>query len=749
MNEIEVVRAGPGSGKTFTLMAKIAQLIEKNEINASEVLVLSMANRSVNALKLSLSQLVGAATAAKVSISTFHSFCASIVDSHGHPDLGMPVKRRLMDKVSWRNMATFFLSTSIVLNSHTINARVTPAQMENILSETANKPHAMDSIAKNHGVSLPYLQEVFAFMRNHGMLRYNDLVHEALSILAASQITKAYLPAVAGYKMVVVDEFQDVYPLLMLLVRAVVTYPTRALPLPLPLLSLSLSLNKHLVVAGDPDQSIYEFLGASSASLDMLPAEFPSMDVVTFDLSESFRCSQAILNAAASLIPGSRPALASRRPHADTLPAPVLLNSPSLYNEMQSIAKEIVRLLSHMGGLIQPKDIAVLARTNHQVDTFLSILLQEYGIFTQKISQGNLWVGSRAHIFRDLLSVLSGHSDSSFSLVDVLIAMDPAPGALNRATKLFNESFKMAKPHSDLYLEDYLLHELLKTNNNNKVSRVYKNYPDQPAKIAEFLNALQKERQSLNEANDSSPESYNPVLVVTCLRNLMSSPGLRGYFERAQAKNDFSANEVLMSFNESLHYCFDCYLAQGEFLDSSFVDYFLRNYDTEVPSLYDNVVCVSTIHSAKGLEFPIVFVMGQDRRGSDWSSVLQNDNGTESTSQARLLYVACTRARNLLYVGTKRIFDDFNDTKKRLFSNQTPSLGSLHLKENGFTENTIGHALQEDLQRPFPGVANINKGRKLFYSQLRSMHSSSEYYRESIVRRFRRGTPKAIGRFKR
>lgn len=138
MDEIVTVKAGPGSGKTFTLMARIACLIGEGEVQPHEILVLSMANRSVNALQNSLERLVGCEVASQVEISTFHSFCGSVVDQYALMlDPGM-LKRRLLDQESWRRLAEFFLQKTVRLNGHSVGATFSPARFDKLLTEIAN-----------------------------------------------------------------------------------------------------------------------------------------------------------------------------------------------------------------------------------------------------------------------------------------------------------------------------------------------------------------------------------------------------------------------------------------------------------------------------------------------------------------------------------------------------------------------------------------------------------------------------------
>ncbi|GEQ71566.1 hypothetical protein JCM33374_g5251 [Metschnikowia sp. JCM 33374] len=111
MNQILRIRAGPGSGKTFTLVARIAHLLS-NGTPPESILVLSMANRSVDSLKDTLSRFIGSEKAAAVEISTFHSFCAGLLEQYGSIMNARYTKQNIFDETTWKTMIGFFSGKS-------------------------------------------------------------------------------------------------------------------------------------------------------------------------------------------------------------------------------------------------------------------------------------------------------------------------------------------------------------------------------------------------------------------------------------------------------------------------------------------------------------------------------------------------------------------------------------------------------------------------------------------------------------
>lgn len=837
MNEILSVRAGPGSGKTFTIAARIAHLLQLG-MDPGNILVLSMANRSVDALRNSLASIIGTEMASSVDISTFHSFCGLIIDQYSPVLQPSMARRRIFDKKCWYNLAQFFLSKLIVLGNSKLEGHITPLRLDKLLSEVTNGDLSIKDAALRYKINADYIETLVRYLNHHGMMRYGDLVKNALSLIEILKTMERPhdpqnmillgMPRLETYKAVFVDEFQDMYPSLLSVVKAVVNYPTFGHE----------NTMKHLTISGDPNQSIYEFLGANASSMANIRHVFPSMNVEEKPLAESYRCTQPILDAATNITlrDGDRTSLISNRT-PDVQVKPVVLQHPNQESEFAFVADEIVRLICCLGGLIRPKDIAVLTRTNAEAERIQAILKGRFGLRSNKISQGNLWVTSPMHIYRDILSVISGESDSSFSLLNLLPVLDRARGSRLRASKLFSASIK--KESGDInFLESFVFDELekiqdkkgKKATTQNKVRAAADNNEHEKAEtdkggrkknknmstletlfkncnmllenIAQFLNQVQIERRKLHKIHQRDPLGYNPQALAKCLANMARLPGIHEYIFSDQ-KHESPFSNYLESFNNSLHHSFEGYSARPDLQENlTFVDYFLQAYDNEVPATSNNLVQVSTIHSAKGLEFPIVFVLGTGKYRAYWDSYLEggvtdemgeksnernrerswdtneareapltvnkeenrridrdhrslaetgkqsefkrctvggyegesakentgenegenegekdhekegeykeeSDNKSEETDQTKpktlssshLLYVALTRARNLVYLGTGLSWDRMLSSAHRLFACSVPELVTSSLR----------NVYDKDFGPPIDGLAQTNE----------------------------------------
>lgn len=668
MNEILSIRAGPGSGKTFTLVARIAQLMQDG-IKPNEILVLSMANRSVDALRNSLRRLVGTEKEQLVAFSTFHSFCGSLLDSNRSPDQQRPL---IANNKTFLNFAEFFRRKLVKLKGESIGGFVTARQMADFLPLIFSNRVSADDIAQRYKINPAYLRNVISYLKSYGLSVYDDIIGDTISLLNRSadafraapdpETARACLLSdVANYKVVIVDEFQDIYPILLDAIKAIVNYPT---------LTTS-EKSKHLTISGDPLQSIYDFLGSSATYMANINSIFPHMTVIEKGLDESFRCTQDILNAAVGVV-SKQPLgdndnrLKSLRPDTHSM-KPILFSSENPDDENRYVADEIARLLCLLGGAILPLDIAVLGSTNKQIEDFQRVLSDRVGIMSHKARSTNNWPNTELNVFRLISGVISGRSHASFDLMGVLQVLDQRTGSTQRTTKLFIDSLERSDSYdSPNFFETYLRGQLQLIKNGvkgAKLSKIYHDCQEHLKILEEFFNKVDFERDLIAKSHSTSPLSYGPAELVKCFERMSTLWPIAQFLKMSSCDSPAAIEEAFRSLNITIHHVFKLFATYDDPRSTNFLNFFLENYDCEIPTIAGNSVEISTIHSAKGLEFPIVFILGmQNRRVSvlaSWDHCLSTtdalNNGTSSefgNLTSRLLYVAMTRARTLLYLGT-------------------------------------------------------------------------------------------------
>ncbi|GEQ72850.1 hypothetical protein JCM33374_g6538 [Metschnikowia sp. JCM 33374] len=500
---------------------------------------------------------------------------------------------------------------------------------------------------------------------------------------------------------------------------------------------------------------------------------------------------------------------------------PILLESRSALEEYHRVADEVVRLLCLSGGLVHLDDIAILTKTNDTAIAMQSVLKTRYGLPSYKLSSGNQWVASRLHILKQILGVIAGESSSNVSLMAILLTLDSETGGRKRVSKLFSESINKRSPGDMMFLETYLFGELSQAKDKTStLSALYKKYPKVLERMAAFINQVQEERLILAETHASNPLLYNPAMLVSCLQRMANLDGISQFLKSdTHETSKATPLEILESFNDSIHHAYGKFSSKRDLQSTTFLDYFLQTYDSEVSSPVGNSIKVSTIHSAKGLEFPVVFILGQTLYAASWDKILQEEhagkdmhkvaNGPEHGRQtargrnagslsfpekdivhennsmqgpnsiSRLLYVALSRARNLVYLGSRKPFEELSAITQARFTTTVPDLkpsaatccgrasrrtetqgvistdisqsssghGAEHRRRSDQVEqssifpgedspnpemlaSSLLNSIAEDVKRPIPARQKFDVGLDLFDSIMRKNAKLPVYYRK-------------------
>lgn len=759
MNTMLVVKAGPGSGKTNTLVKRIAYMITREKLKAEEILVLSMANRSVNSLKQNLISTIGKELSDRVSINTFHAFCGALVDQYGDQYSPSFKKKRLMDDLSWRSFSNIFLGKLININGKTVDGNLSAPSLERLLVSVKSGSLTIPQAAYKYKVSNEYIEALILYLEKNGMIRYHDLLTNALDLIKLSLKERSdgivkLIPSLANYKAVIVDEFQDIHPLLLLVMKAVVQYPS---------LEFEQDTNKHLTMAGDPNQSIYEFLGSKPELIDNIQMEISGSTMTQLLIKETFRVTPEILTAVTQVCLQPNGLMGSLNQELKSVRnpgyTPVIRYHPSDKDEYAFIASEISRLICVLGGLLKPSDFVILTRSNKEIEEISKFLAQTYNFKCNKFSLSPLWLSSKMHILLDLLNVLSKGPGSDFGLLCVISLLDIKPGHGSRISKIFNLSNKwgdiMGIENSENLLEDYLRSELealefdasvgncmikKKSKSEAAITNVYKipKYTDELILLKRLFDSIATIREKMfndNQDYQDPPTILRSLLFI--LENLqllkyINIPNLPKGTNKAGTelvnieKHTTLLKSYLQSFNRSLKYSYECYNEQNLIskIEKLFVEYFLRNYNDEIPTMDRDMINISTVHTAKGLEFPVVFVAGVAKNynaHSFWGSLLDDSNEKQEQGKARLLYVACTRARDLLYLGSAKPLNSLSTNVMNNFTTNLPSMNSIVSYD---LNQTLLESLSQDLHREIPSKQKLNEGVRLFneFSLLGLLH---------------------------
>lgn len=325
-NTVAVI-AGPGTGKTKTLVTRIAHLIESRGVNPAEITAVTFTNKAAAEMRERLEARLGAQAVRGLTVGTFHAVCLHLLD-----------KRPLITE----NEALFLMQDILAELKIKKSPREALRAVSNIKNGTA---------VQEAGIDESVYEKYCADLKKLGFRDLDDLLLDALELDVKDKKMFTYL---------LVDEFQDINPVQRRLVRH------------------WSGGGENLFVIGDPDQSVYGFRGASASCFSDLHTDFPALRIIT--LRKNYRSAPEIISCALPVIsrnPGGKRELAATRPSG----MPVrLLTAGTALSEGIWIAREIARMTGGLGMLEAQKyvsderekrpfsDIAVLCRTHRQLE---------------------------------------------------------------------------------------------------------------------------------------------------------------------------------------------------------------------------------------------------------------------------------------------------------------------------------------------------------------------------------------------
>lgn len=368
-----VVVAGPGTGKTKTLVARILYLLEHRKVKPTEITAVTFTNKAAAEMRERLSeQLGGARSIQRMNIGTFHAICLDFLKKKGldftltGEEEALELARQICGRFGLKLPARKFLQA--------VSRSKIGLMDRNIVQELEDGVAVPEGNAEgNTEVSQEAIAAYQDSLRDQKLFDFDDLLIETLRIFRSEAGGKNVSGQALGhpFSYLLVDEFQDISPLQYELIKA---------------------WNKNgreLFVIGDPDQSIYGFRGSDARCFELLKADYPGVRVIT--LEENYRSAGGIVTAAAGLIshnPGGERVL---RPHRETGIPIRIAKAPAKMSEAIFAAKEINRLIGGIDmidveqqdsfrGDKKPwtfRDIAILYRTHHQARLLEKCLRQE------------------------------------------------------------------------------------------------------------------------------------------------------------------------------------------------------------------------------------------------------------------------------------------------------------------------------------------------------------------------------------
>jgi DNA helicase-2/ATP-dependent DNA helicase PcrA len=603
-----LIVAGAGSGKTRVLAHRIAYLLAARDVHPGEILAITFTNKAANEMRERVGALVGGRVRA-MWVSTFHSACVRILRNESKR-LGFGSSFSIYDAADAQRLITL-VCRDLDLDSKRHPARGLAAQISTLKNELVDHETAQ---AKASSHPERTVAEVYALyqrrLREANALDFDDLIMTTVNLLQA-------FPDVAEhyhrrFRHVLVDEYQDTNHAQYVLIRELVggggSTAGRAddpgLPGP-----------AELCVVGDADQSIYAFRGADIRNIVEFEEDFPSAKTVL--LEQNYRSTQTILSAANAVIARNT----QRKPKrlwSDAGDGEKIVGfvADNEHDEAAFVAEEVDRLSDEK--LARYADVAVFYRTNAQSRVFEEIFIR-VGLPYKVV--GGVRFYERKEI-RDLLAYLRVLANPSDTVNLRRILNTPRRGIGDRAEAMLAAFAERER----IGFADTL-------------SRV-DDVPGLATRSAKAIREFATLLAELRETAEGDPvETIEAVLERTgYLSELVAEDTIES---QGRVENLQELVEVVREYTERFP---DGTLA-------GFLEQVSLVADADqIPSDdgSDGVVTLMTLHSAKGLEFPVVFLTGLE--DGIFPHMRTLGDPIQMEEERRLAYVGVTRARQRLYL---------------------------------------------------------------------------------------------------
>src|SRR6056297_19251 len=584
-----LIIAGAGSGKTRVLTNRIAYLIEEYKVRPFQILGLTFTNKAADEMKERVKKMTGK-DADDIFLGTFHSFCVQIL-------------RREINKLDFNRYFTLYDSydqKKLVKNIlKDLNYDVKKFRPSSVLNKISNAKNELIEAAAYKKDAFGYFEKIVAAvykeyeqrLKDNNALDFDDLIMKTVELfLDFPQVLEHYQDR---YKYILIDEYQDVnfaqYKFAQLLA----------------------SKYRNIFVVGDPDQSIYAFRGADIRNILNFEENYP--DATVIKLEQNYRSHKKILDIADNVIENNKNRVPKR------LKAARGEGGSVYYKTLSSAEKEanfIAQKMKFLKGEYRFTDMAVLYRTNAQ-SRQIEDAMMKYGIPYQIIGGYKFYERKEIKDILAYLKLINNNSDNlSFERIINRPKRGIGAGTLDKVKKYANEQNI----------------SLLKAANQSKNNpHLNGSYQGRVKKFADLINELL-------EINNQKGliELFNSVTQKT------------GYLKKLKEKNTNEAESRIENIQELYNVVEEHIREDADNNLSTFLEEV--SLVAEVDNLEESkeIVTLMTLHSAKGLEFPVVFLSGMEEGMFPHQNAFEEKDGIEE--ERRLCYVGITRAEDILYL---------------------------------------------------------------------------------------------------
>ncbi len=585
-----LVIAGAGSGKTKVLTHKIAYLISEKNVKPYNILAITFTNKAASEMKQRVEKIVGD-VAQEMWMGTFHSICVRIL-------------RRFIDRIGFDTSFLIFDTSdqktvvkeclkALNIDDKTFSDRSVLSEISNAKNEMLTpKAYQAKYSGEFRKEKIGQVYELYQKrLRENNAIDFDDIINYTIDILSENPDVLQYYTE--KFKYVLVDEYQDTN-------KAQFT-----------LVTILASRYGNITVVGDNDQGIYSFRGADISNILNFEKDFPGTKIIK--LEQNYRCTGNILKAANAVIKHNENKYEKKLwTENEEGSLPCLYQAEDEYDEANYVVKQIEHLKTEE--YLKPKDFVILYRMNAQSRAIEDILRREN--IPYKIV-GGLKFYERKEI-KDTIAYLRLIHNTSDNLSLKRIINEPKRGIGKTSLDKIQEISD--KTGTSMY-------EIIKHAEEYDLNRV-------KANAEEFINLIEELRLKKQELS-----------ISELLKEVLNKSG---YTRALELENTVEAETRMQNLEEFLTVAIEFEEESADNTLPEFLESITLSSDVDEMQDEDNTVTLMTLHSAKGLEFPVVFLVGMEE--GIFPGYKSIGEPKELEEERRLFYVGITRAKQFLHL---------------------------------------------------------------------------------------------------
>ena len=586
-----LVIAGAGSGKTKVLTHKISYLINEKNVKPWNILAITFTNKAANEMKQRIENLVGGQATNDMWIGTFHSICVRIL-------------RKFIDRIGFDSSFIIFDASdqkSLVkqcLKELNIDDKIFTDR--GVLSEISNAKNEMltpvqYAVKANGEYRKETIAKVYSLyqskLKQNNSIDFDDIINYTIQILTENPDILEYYSE--KFRYVLVDEYQDTN-------KAQFT-----------LITLLSAKHGNITVVGDNDQGIYSFRGADISNILNFEKDFPGTKIIK--LEQNYRSTKPILDAANAVIKHN-PKKYEKNLWTENKEGnmPKLHVAKNEYDEASYIVEQIEHLRREE--YFKYSDFTILYRTNAQSRAIEDILRREN--IAYRIIGGQKFYERKE--IKDTISYLRLIQNPADNLSLQRIINEPKRGIGKTSLEKIEE---IANTNG------ISMYEVIKKAETFGLNKVFLN-------SREFVNIIEEMHAKKDD-----------MLISELIKETLNKTG---YTKALELENTAQAEARIENIEEFLTVAMEFEKEMSENSLAEFLESITLTSDVDGMDENEDTVTLMTLHSAKGLEFPVVFLVGMEE--GLFPSYRSIGEEKELQEERRLAYVGITRAKQYLYL---------------------------------------------------------------------------------------------------